>query len=78
MSQSNEPVVDRPPVTADAAPPQAAAAAETRQTRIGRFRVNTDALRAYTMHTSPSSTLPSAKATLTSVAFWTTWLLVMM
>ncbi|HYO63386.1 MAG TPA: hypothetical protein VER08_06990 [Pyrinomonadaceae bacterium] len=49
MTQSNEPVVDRPPVTADVAPPLTAAAEETRETRIGRFRVNTDALRAYTM-----------------------------
>ncbi|HLL15729.1 MAG TPA: hypothetical protein VK388_11735, partial [Pyrinomonadaceae bacterium] len=46
--QANEPVVDRPPVNADVTP--AAADAElTRQTRIGGFKIPTDALRAYTM-----------------------------
>jgi D-xylose transport system permease protein len=35
----NEPVIDRPPVTADSAP----------QIRIGRFKMPTSALRAYTM-----------------------------
>ncbi|HEV2763005.1 MAG TPA: sugar ABC transporter permease [Pyrinomonadaceae bacterium] len=49
MTQPNEPAVDRPPVTADLAPPLTEAQTETTQTRIGRFRVNTDALRAYTM-----------------------------
>ena len=46
--QTNEPPVDRPPVNADVTP--AAADAElTRQTRIGGFKIPTDALRAYTM-----------------------------
>ncbi|MDQ1590109.1 MAG: D-xylose transport system permease protein [Pyrinomonadaceae bacterium] len=46
--QPNEPVVDRPPVTADVTPAPTEAEL-TRQTRIGGFRVPTDALRAYTM-----------------------------
>jgi D-xylose transport system permease protein len=46
--QANEPVVDRPPVNADVAPAPAEAAL-TRQTRIGGFKIPTDALRAYTM-----------------------------
>jgi hypothetical protein len=48
MNPSNEPAVDRPPVTADAAPPHADAEV-ARQTRIGGFKIPTDALRAYTM-----------------------------
>ena len=58
-SSANEPPVDRPPVTADVAPPGGvdaaggAAPAETvegvRQTRIGALRPPTDSLRAYTM-----------------------------
>jgi D-xylose transport system permease protein len=46
--QTNEPVLDRPPVNADATPAPAGAAL-TRQTRIGGFKIPTDALRAYTM-----------------------------
>ena len=53
---ANEPPVDRPPVTADVAPPAAAepdAPAETvegvRQTRIAGLRLPTESLRAYTM-----------------------------
>ena len=54
---ANEPPVDRPPVTADVAPPAAAAGgaapAETvegeRQTRIAGLRLPTESLRAYTM-----------------------------
>jgi D-xylose transport system permease protein len=46
--QANESPAGRPPVTADVTP--AAAGAElTRQTRIGGFKIPTDALRAYTM-----------------------------
>ncbi|HEX8423625.1 MAG TPA: hypothetical protein VF634_09440, partial [Pyrinomonadaceae bacterium] len=49
MSQpSNQPAVDRPPVTADVTPAPAEAEL-TRQTRIGGFKIPTDALRAYTM-----------------------------
>jgi D-xylose transport system permease protein len=47
--QANEPVVDRPPVNADVTPAAGGGAELTRQTRIGGFRVPTDALRAYTM-----------------------------
>ncbi len=48
MSQSpNEPAIDRPPVTADVAPP--GATEEISQTRIGRFKLPTATLRAYTM-----------------------------
>ncbi|HZH90618.1 MAG TPA: sugar ABC transporter permease [Pyrinomonadaceae bacterium] len=48
--QANEPVADRPPVNSDVAPAGSGGGAElTRQTRIGGFRVPTDALRAYTM-----------------------------
>ena len=46
--QANEPAVDRPPVTADVTPVPADAEL-TRQTRIGGFKIPTDALRAYTM-----------------------------
>ncbi|HEV2802031.1 MAG TPA: sugar ABC transporter permease [Pyrinomonadaceae bacterium] len=46
--QANEPVVDRPPVTADITPAPAEAEL-TRQTRIGGLKIPTDALRAYTM-----------------------------
>ncbi|HEX8457839.1 MAG TPA: sugar ABC transporter permease [Pyrinomonadaceae bacterium] len=46
--QANEPAVDRPPVTADLTPAPAEAEL-TRQTRIGGFKIPTDALRAYTM-----------------------------
>ena len=42
---ANEPATDRPPVTADVAPPGAAAA----ETRLGGLRIPTDSLRAYTM-----------------------------
>ncbi|MCA1631540.1 MAG: hypothetical protein LC785_15910, partial [Acidobacteria bacterium] len=44
----NEPAVERPPVTADAAPLPADAEV-VRQTRIGGLKIPTDALRAYTM-----------------------------
>ena len=44
----NEPVIDRPPVTADVAPPTVDAQGAP-QTRIGRFRLPTENLRAYTM-----------------------------
>ena len=48
MSQSpNEPAIDRPPVTADVAPPGATEAAS--ETRIGKFKLPTATLRAYTM-----------------------------
>jgi D-xylose transport system permease protein len=45
---ANEPAVDRPPVTADAVPlpPEAEV---VKQTRVAGFRIQTDALRAYTM-----------------------------
>ncbi|HEY0080280.1 MAG TPA: sugar ABC transporter permease [Pyrinomonadaceae bacterium] len=53
MSQqvpANEPAVDRPPVTADVAPPGALAAEGTpEETKIGRWRLPTTTLRAYTM-----------------------------
>src|ERR1051325_3691631 len=49
MSQSgNEPVINRPPVTADVAPPGEMAEAAS-QTRIGKFKLPTASLRAYTM-----------------------------
>ncbi len=49
MSQStNEPKVDRPPTTADVAP-VAAEAEVVGQTRLGGWKIPTDALRAYTM-----------------------------
>ena len=49
MSQpANEPKVDRPPTTADVAP-VAADAEVVRQTRLGGWKIPTDALRAYTM-----------------------------
>jgi ABC-type xylose transport system permease subunit len=49
MSQTtNEPKVDRPPVTADVAP-VAADAEVAGRTRLGGLRIPTDALRAYTM-----------------------------
>jgi D-xylose transport system permease protein len=48
--QGNEPPIDRPPVNADVTPAAAGGGAElTRQTRIGGFKIPTDALRAYTM-----------------------------
>jgi D-xylose transport system permease protein len=48
MSQSpNEPAIDRPPVNADVAAP--GATEEISQTRIGRFKLPTATLRAYTM-----------------------------
>ena len=48
MSQSpNEPAIDRPPVTADVAPPGATEAVS--ETRIGKFKLPTATLRAYTM-----------------------------
>src|ERR1041384_5468 len=48
MSQSpNEPAIDRPPVTADVAPP--GAIEDISQTRIGKFKLPTATLRAYTM-----------------------------
>lgn len=46
--QANEPIVDRPPVNADMTPAPAEAEL-TQQTRIGGFKIPTDALRAYTM-----------------------------
>ncbi|HKR01070.1 MAG TPA: sugar ABC transporter permease [Pyrinomonadaceae bacterium] len=45
---TNEPAIDRPPVTADVAPPTVDVEG-TPQTRIGRFRLPTTTLRAYTM-----------------------------
>jgi D-xylose transport system permease protein len=45
---AHEPVAPRPPVVADAAP-SAADAQVAKQTRVGGFKVPTDALRAYTM-----------------------------
>ena len=49
MSQpTNEPKVNRPPVTADVAP-VASEAEVVRQTRLGGLKIPTDALRAYTM-----------------------------
>jgi D-xylose transport system permease protein len=47
-SPANEPGVSRPPTAADVAPlPEEAEV--TRQTRIGKFKIPTDVLRAYTM-----------------------------
>ncbi|HET6890559.1 MAG TPA: hypothetical protein VFH31_05605, partial [Pyrinomonadaceae bacterium] len=48
MTQSaNEPISERPPATSDfAAIPEEA---EVARTRIGRFKIPTDTLRAYTM-----------------------------
>ncbi|MFN2530937.1 MAG: sugar ABC transporter permease [Pyrinomonadaceae bacterium] len=49
MSESfKQNLSDRPPVTADVIP-TAVAAEVTQKTRIGRFRISTDVLRAYTM-----------------------------
>src|SRR5262245_810116 len=45
---ANEPGVSRPPTAADATP-LAEEAEVTQQTRIGRFKIPTDVLRAYTM-----------------------------
>jgi D-xylose transport system permease protein len=45
----NEPAVEHPPMTADVAPPTAAATEMTPQLRIGGLRIPTDTLRAYTM-----------------------------
>ncbi|HYE15118.1 MAG TPA: hypothetical protein VD968_11800 [Pyrinomonadaceae bacterium] len=46
----NEPAVDRPPATADVAPPGAAAGeAPDGRARVAGFRIPTDSLRAYTM-----------------------------
>ena len=45
---ANEPAIDRPPVTADVAPPGVDVEG-TPQTRIGRFRLPTESLRAYTI-----------------------------
>ena len=45
---ANEPAIDRPPVTADVAPPTVDAEGAP-QTRIGRFKLPTATLRAYTM-----------------------------
>jgi D-xylose transport system permease protein len=45
---ANEPAIDRPPVTADVAPPTVNVEG-TPQTRIGRFKLPTATLRAYTM-----------------------------
>jgi D-xylose transport system permease protein len=47
--QANEPVGDRPPVNADVTPAAGGGAELTRQTRIGGFKIPTDALRTYTM-----------------------------
>jgi|SRR5205085_4824804 len=47
---ANEPAVDRPPVTADMAPPGAVTELETvPQMKLGRFKLPTESLRAYTM-----------------------------
>ena len=47
---ANEPAVDRPPVTADVAPPGAVTELETvPETKIGRFKLPTESLRAYSM-----------------------------
>src|SRR6476659_1158519 len=50
-SSQSERAIDRPPATSDFAPvPEAAVTNElTRQTRIVRFKIPSDALRAYTM-----------------------------
>ncbi|MDQ3818428.1 MAG: sugar ABC transporter permease [Acidobacteriota bacterium] len=45
---ANESAIDRPPVTADVAPPTVDAEGAP-QTRIGRFKLPTETLRAYTM-----------------------------
>ena len=47
-TSANEPAIDRPPVTADVAPPAVDAVGQP-QTRIGRFKLPTATLRAYTM-----------------------------
>jgi D-xylose transport system permease protein len=47
-TQANEPVVDRPPVNADVAPPSVTAEGAS-QTRIGKIKLPTATLRAYTM-----------------------------
>src|SRR4030095_16863112 len=47
-SPANEPGIDRPPTAADLAPSPVDAEI-TQQTRIGRFKIPTDVLRAYTM-----------------------------
>jgi len=48
MSQpANQPATDRPPTTADVSPPDAVP--EGVEARVGRFRLPTDSLRAYTM-----------------------------
>lgn len=47
--QSNEPILDRPTVNADVAPTPIAAETTRPETRIGGFRIPTEALRAYTM-----------------------------
>ncbi|HEX6183847.1 MAG TPA: sugar ABC transporter permease [Pyrinomonadaceae bacterium] len=44
---SNQPATDRPPTTADVSPPDAVP--EGVEARVGRFRLPTDSLRAYTM-----------------------------
>src|ERR687884_79016 len=44
----NEPIINRPPVTADAAPPTVSAEGAP-QTRIGGFKIPTATLRTYTM-----------------------------
>ena len=47
-NHANEPGMERPPATSDLAPlPEAAEIAS--QTTIGRFKISTDVLRAYTM-----------------------------
>src|SRR3954469_23145215 len=48
QTSANEPAIDRPPVTADVAPPTVDTAGQP-QTRIGRFKLPTATLRAYTM-----------------------------
>jgi D-xylose transport system permease protein len=47
-SPTNEPGIDRPPATSDLAP-LSESAEITPQTRIGKFKISTDVLRAYTM-----------------------------
>src|ERR1044071_4830918 len=44
---SNQPATDRPPTTADVSPPDAVP--EGTEARVGRFRLPTESLRAYTM-----------------------------
>ncbi|MCA1594491.1 MAG: sugar ABC transporter permease [Acidobacteria bacterium] len=46
---ANEPDIKRPPATVDVSPPGAAASADAAQVRIGRFKLPTESLRAYTM-----------------------------